>query len=233
MRSSPRCGSRIQPSTRRRQSRPTRHTQRRRSLPRTSSRAVAARIPSCHAEGGGMVTVAPGARAATWAMLRSTKSAPPPSMPAPRSSNGHGVRHAETRQSGSAMISPTGTATRLASTDATGTAPDIRAMSGAHPAEAASDALMPRARSCRRFPIRSRRNAVIFSPNRNRPPVASADSTNDTSNAARGSRNQTPSRLHPRARGAHARFCQATHKSCTESIHAARRAEPDPPAKSA
>ncbi len=176
---------------------------------------------------------APGARAATCAIRESRKSAPAASTLAPRSSVGHGVRHAATRQSGSATISPTGTANRFAITDTSGTAPDIRAMSGAQPMEAATDALTLRVTNRSRGPRRADRAAAMGSPRRNIPPVASAESTNDTSNAASGENTQTASRLTPSARGAHGRRRHAIESSCTVSIHAARLADPLPPAKSA
>jgi hypothetical protein len=116
-------------------------------------------------------------------------------------------------------------------TPASGTAPDIRAITGAHATDADNDAAMGR-------PIAAgTRMALILraiaSPNVTSPPVASAERTNDTSTATSGSSAHIATMLNASARTASDLRSIAIATSCTDSMNAARTADPLAPAKSA
>ncbi len=183
---------------------------------------------SCHDVGGGTGSPSACAPAKPRAITRTIRSAPDATVAVPRSAAGHGESSAWTRQSGSAIDSPTGTASRFAATPPRGNVGAKRARIGAQGIVAASVAAAERTSGCAAFGSRAPALAIGLE-KRKSPAVAAPERTNDTSNATSASPAAIAKSDQPNARAASARRPSARERNDTVSIHAARRVEPPSP----
>ncbi len=171
--------------------------------------------------------------AVTWAILATSRSAPDAQSARPRSIQGSGPMTACNRQRGRLAVSPSGPAMRFAKIPANVTSGDIRLNTGTHGSRALTvvHAAKVTARNGRvgtEPAIGARTRPMVMSPR-----VAAADNRNERSKAAQGSMTAPTMRLSARACTALTLRASRRPVYSAANIHAARQAEPLPPARSA